>query len=80
MSAAYDDPYEEPDELDDVEDDDDETLPCPACGCDVYDDTDQGPHCGQWIMPLAASVGRRHWVWRIAAVLALISFLALYVL
>lgn len=80
MSVAYDDPQEEPGEFDDVEDDGGDVLPCPECGCDVYDDTDQCPHCGQWIMPLAASAGRKHWVWRVAALLALGSFLALYVL
>ena len=43
------------DEVDDSAGEEDDTLPCPACGAQVYDDTDQCPQCGEWIMPLSVS-------------------------
>jgi len=63
------------DEVDDpAGDDDDDTLPCPACGAAVYDDTDRCPHCGQWIMPLNAS-SRPNRVVLIVAVLMIVLML-----
>jgi hypothetical protein len=48
-------------------DDEVETVPCPACGQEVYEDADQCPKCGEWIIPLA---GRRSaWPKLVAVVL-----------
>ncbi|QDU39295.1 hypothetical protein Mal4_36340 [Maioricimonas rarisocia] len=41
------------DDWDDIPDDDDDesiTLPCPACGADVYEDADVCPVCGEFII------------------------------
>lgn len=46
------------DEYDPDDDGVSETVPCPACGAAVYEDADQCPACGEWIIPLAASRGR----------------------
>jgi hypothetical protein len=48
------------DELDDA--DTGETLPCPACGQDVYEDSDQCPYCGEWIIPLKGRGDHPTWV------------------
>ena len=56
-------------------DPDGDQLPCPSCGAMVYDDTDRCPHCGDWIMPLAASARSGRTIWIIAAVLAIIGML-----
>ena len=45
--------YIEDDEYDDDEEYEDdfetETVPCPACGADVYEEAQQCPECGQYI-------------------------------
>ncbi|MFP4356235.1 MAG: hypothetical protein ACLFUJ_14035 [Phycisphaerae bacterium] len=54
---AYDDYDDDPDDegpsredLDELGDDStSDTLPCPACGYDVYEDADKCPHCGNWV-------------------------------
>ena len=38
-------------DIDDVDDDENETLPGPSGGKDVYEDIDTGPYCGDWITP-----------------------------
>ncbi len=56
------------DDPDDWPEDDDsgsDTVVCPNCGADVYEDAEQCPRCGEWITdsthPLA---GRSRWfVW-----------------
>ena len=62
-------------ELDDDHDPDADQLPCPSCGAMFYDDTDRCPHCGDWIMPLAASARSKSRIWIIAAILAVIGML-----
>jgi hypothetical protein len=52
------------------EDGEDETLDCPSCGRAVYEDTDRCPHCGDWIMPLAAA-GRPVWMRMVAAIVVI---------
>lgn len=63
--------FEEPDdELNDWEypdeddmDEESETLPCPNCGTDVYEDAEQCPVCGQYIMSGGGNLweGRSAW-------------------
>jgi DNA-directed RNA polymerase subunit RPC12/RpoP len=41
-----------PDESDmdsDDHDEDTETIPCPACGKPIYDQTERCPYCGQYV-------------------------------
>lgn len=52
-----------------------EVLPCPSCGKSVYEETQQCPHCGEWIMPHAASARTPSWV-RIVGVIVAAAFLA----
>ena len=49
-------------------------LPCPSCGNMIFDDTDRCPHCGDWVMPLAAAASSRGgiWVWWTALILAVV--------
>lgn len=44
---------EYPDEADPNgdEDDESETVECPACGADVYEDSERCPACGEYISP-----------------------------
>jgi hypothetical protein len=62
-------------DLDDDVDDDPEhdQLSCPSCGQMVFDDTDRCPHCGDWVMPMAAAASSRsNWIWWTALVLVVV--------
>ncbi len=63
-------------EHEDSENADAELLACPSCGAEVYEETEQCPQCGEWIMPLAASARSKGWVWIVAAVAALAGLIA----
>jgi hypothetical protein len=57
------------------EDGEEDQLPCPSCGNMVYDDTDRCPHCGDWVMPLAAAASSRsNWIWWTALIVAALLF------
>ena len=62
----------------DVDDDPEgDQLPCPSCGHMIFDDTDRCPHCGDWVMPLAATAsGRQPWIWWTALILAVVLMVA----
>lgn len=63
----------DPEFPDDWEEDGGETLTrvCPHCSCDVYEDAEQCPLCGEWISrPLTAWEGRPTW-WIILGLLGI---------
>jgi len=49
-----------------------ETLPCPECGADVYEDAERCPACGQYITPGSGNLwaGRSPW-WIILGLLGI---------
>ncbi len=58
--------YPEPDENED--EDDFETQACPSCGADVYEDAEQCPACGDYVIfltrhCLAGRGGLSRWGW-----------------
>ncbi len=78
--------WEEPDEEyeEDWDDDESSTVPCPSCGRPVYEDAEQCPHCGEYIVPGMNSnvlASRPKW-FQILAILGIIavilSFIFLY--
>ncbi|NOS99214.1 MAG: hypothetical protein HOP29_01140 [Phycisphaerales bacterium] len=76
-----DDPFDPSDEDGvDEEDGSDDVLPCPSCGEAICDDAEKCPRCGEWVMPLSRAASRRHWVWIVAAVLAIGGMLVVTVL
>lgn len=52
----------QPDDWGNDPDDEVEELSCPNCGASVYEETQQCPHCGDWITPLAAAARRPIWI------------------
>ncbi len=62
----------------DSDDPEDDLVACPSCGNDVYEDAEKCPHCGDWMIPHSGS-RRLHWIWVLAAVAVLVSFVAVYV-
>lgn len=70
-----DEDYMDEDWVDDEGDDEDDLLICPSCRAEVHEDTQQCPHCGDWITPEYPSEAIKQWIWKIAALLIILSFL-----
>ncbi len=58
-------------------DSDDDLMQCPSCRAAVHEDTQQCPHCGDWITPVYPSAGVRP-MWWILLVVALVLSLILF--
>jgi hypothetical protein len=73
----------EDDEFDDVDeewainegDDESEVLICPNCKGTVFEDAQQCPHCGDWIIPAHAESSGKRWIWPLAVALVILAFL-----
>jgi hypothetical protein len=71
----YDDDFDDEEWVDDVDDGESECLVCPSCRAEVHEDTQQCPHCGDWITPVYPERPLKGWVWKIAAILAILAML-----
>lgn len=76
MPRYQDDDEDEDDDYGDDypgDDDDAETVPCPHCGADVYEEAEQCPRCGKYLSAEDAPPSRpRGWV-AVVMVLALVA-------
>jgi hypothetical protein len=66
--------------VDENEDSVDDLLTCPACKMAVHEDTQQCPHCGDWIIPVYPSERSKRVVFLIAAVLLILALLVITIL
>ena len=68
---------EHPDEewVEDEGDEEDVCLECPSCHKLVHEDAQQCPHCGDWITPVYPGSRTKRWIWTVAVVLVILSFL-----
>lgn len=76
IEETWDDEYDEWDDgYDEDEEEDDYTVECPECGADVYDDVDQCPACGNYIVH-STSVwsGRPTW-WIVLGILGILAMI-----
>ncbi len=50
---------------DDEDDDDDNTSTrnCSECGTEIYEDIEQCPHCGAWLIASSSAWAGRQWWW-----------------
>ncbi len=71
---AWDD-YPDEEWVEDEGDPEDVLLICPSCSEAVHEDTQQCPHCGDWIIPAYPEARWKKRVWMIAAVLVVLAFL-----
>jgi endogenous inhibitor of DNA gyrase (YacG/DUF329 family) len=55
--------------------DDTDTVPCPQCGRDVYEDAERCPSCGLYLTREEGPL-RQSWTFRILAIICLIVALA----
>lgn len=53
--------------------DDDDTIPCPHCGADVYDDAEQCPRCGMYLSAEDRPAAPRPMFVTVMLVLALVA-------
>jgi uncharacterized paraquat-inducible protein A len=65
--------YPEPD---DADDDASETVPCPKCGAEVYEEAEQCPRCGEYITAGSQLWSNRSWWWIILGGLGIAAVLA----
>ena len=65
MNWTDDDDVDDPDlpDEDDSDDEEVETRPCPSCGKQVYEDSEQCPHCGNYITWSTSAWSDRPWWW-----------------
>lgn len=67
-----DEPYDD-EPYDDLDDDSAETLPCPHCGAEIYEDSEQCPVCGNYVtFRTSAWSGRSVW-WIVLAVAGVVA-------
>jgi len=74
MNDHWDD-NDDDDIADDEQDESSETVACPACGADVYEDALRCPICGEFISQSTSALAGRPWWWialGIAGVIAVI--------
>lgn len=75
--------YEDyPDEewVDEEEESGDDLLICPSCRAAVHEDTQQCPHCGDWITPVWPQERSKRLVWLVAALLVVVALIMMTVL
>lgn len=68
------------DSIDEEADEGDDLLQCPSCRRDVHEETQQCPHCGDWIEPVYAGETRKKRVWIAAAALLIVAWLLMVLL
>ena len=64
------DPY---DDLPDSDDDLAETIPCPQCGAEVYEEAPQCPGCGHYITPDTSPWQGRSVLWIVLGLAGLVA-------
>jgi predicted nucleic acid-binding Zn ribbon protein len=67
-------------EDEDSDSDEDDLLQCPSCGHAVHEDSQQCPHCREWITPVDRSDTAKRWIWFVAAILLILVFSGLMLL
>jgi hypothetical protein len=75
MCAQPDDDYYDAAQYDAAQCDDDssETLPCPNCAAEIYEDAERCPNCGEYVTPSSSLwAGRPAW-WIILGILGILA-------
>ncbi len=76
---AYED-YPDEEWVDEEEESGDDLLVCPSCRAAVHEDTQQCPHCGDWITPIWPKERSKRFVWLVAALLVIVAMIIMTVL
>jgi len=62
-----------PDDEDNYDSDEVDTIPCPECGADVYEEAEQCPACGWYITSSSNPLSGRSWWWIALGMLGIIA-------
>ena len=64
-------------DLDELGGDDDEsqTLPCPSCGAEIYEDADRCSVCGQYVTPGRSGRSVKSWWWVLLGLIVLVMLI-----
>ena len=65
--------YEEPDSWDLDDEADTCTVPCPECGHEVYEDAEQCPVCGQYVVFGSHALSGRSTLWKVVGLSGVIA-------
>jgi len=80
MNPELDDDLED-DWIDESDDDAaDDLLQCPSCQVAVHEDTQQCPHCGDWITPVYPRSRLGRWVIVVVVLMLIVALCGLTVL
>lgn len=63
---------EYPDWSNDADDDAVDLVPCPHCGAEIYEDAEQCPICGEYVIRTSTNVP---WFWKATAIILVIAML-----
>ena len=80
MSTGLDE-YPDEEWVDDESDSDSgaDLLVCPSCSSAVHEDTQQCPHCGDWITPVYPSRRSARLIWAIVVAVLILALITLTV-
>lgn len=78
MRRDDEDDWDDP-EPDDFDDDVLEMLHCPECGEDIYEDSEQCPHCGMYVKPggSTSALSGKPWWFVLLAILGIVAVIGL---
>jgi len=73
QGCCHQDEFDEGDNtFNEFDNEEEDTVPCPYCGVDIYDDAEVCPHCGSYIMDEKRPSTPMWVVWTALILLALI--------
>ncbi len=66
--------YDETDDEDEYsEDEEAQTLPCPHCRAEIYEDAEQCPYCGEYVTHSTSIWAGRPWWWIVLGLLGIVA-------
>ena len=73
---SYDEDHADEEWIEDEGDPEDDLLVCPSCHENVHEDTQQCPHCGDWIIPAYPHDRSKRLIWLVVVILVVFSLAA----
>jgi hypothetical protein len=62
---------------DDPDDDENDVVPCPRCGAEMYDDAEWCPTCGEYVVHRTSAWHGKPWWWVILGLAGILAVLRL---
>ena len=73
---SYDEDHADEEWIEDEGNPEDDLLVCPSCHENVHEDTQQCPHCGDWIIPAYPRDRSKRLIWLVVVILVVFSLAA----